>query len=179
MFHPDTQFLIEHWTDLARGPAVRAGVPDRASLRPDVLGLRLPRAFMLDLATGVPSLALAGGWIEAFHDRALKDVRFGDVWKPGSDTLALSAVHQAVREARPVVLAAAAGLQRAPIELVFAPLRSGAGMVDRVLGLYAPVATLTFAKDESRLLTARLALGVGEPGRPALNLAAVHGRRVA
>lgn len=179
MFHPDTQFLIEHWTGLARGPFVRAGVPDRVSLRPDALGLRLPRVFMLDLAQGSPSLALAGSWIEAFHDRVLKDTPFAEIWKPGSDVLALSAIHQSVREARPVVLATSAGLHRTPIELVFAPLRTGAGTVDRVLGLYAPLTTLTFARDESRLLKARLALGVGEPGRPALNLAAVHGRRVA
>lgn len=179
MFHPDTQFLIEHWTRLARGPAVRAGVPDRASLRPDALGLRLPRVFMLDLSHAAPSLALAGGWIEAFHDRTLKDAPFAEIWKPGSETLALSAIHQTVREGRPVVLAASVGIRRSPIELAFVPFRSGAGTVDRILGLYAPVGTLSFARDEPRLLTARLALGVGEPGRPALNLAAVHGRRVA
>lgn len=50
MFHPDTQFLIDHWTGLSRQPSVRAGVPDRTALEPDVLGLRLPRAFIAERA---------------------------------------------------------------------------------------------------------------------------------
>ena len=179
MFHPDTQFLIDHWRTLARRRTVRAGVPDRSALRPDDLGLRLPRAFMIALDEDGMTIRLAGGWIEAFHDRPLQGEAFASLWRPGSEGLATSAVFQSIREARPVVLIAAAGARPTGIELVFAPLRSESGFADRILGLYAPSATLTFAKDESRLLTVRLSLGVGEPGRPALSLAAVHGRRVA
>lgn len=179
MFHPDTQFLIDHWRRLAHRRTVRAGVPDRAALRPDDLGPRLPRAFMIGLDEDGMTVRLAGGWIEAFHDRPLRGQPFASLWRSGSEGLASGAVFQSIREARPVVLIAAAGARPTGIELVFTPLRGASGAIDRVLGLYAPSATLTLAKDESRLLTARLSLGVGEPGRPALSLAAVHGRRVA
>ena len=59
------------------------------------------------------------------------------------------------------------------------PLRGPSGAVDRILGLYAPMATLSFGKDEPRLLTARVSIGVGEAARPALALASVDGRRIA
>jgi hypothetical protein len=51
--------------------------------------------------------------------------------------------------------------------------------VDRILGLYAPAATLSLTTEEPRLLTARVSIGVGEASRPALSLAAVGGRRIA
>jgi len=58
-------------------------------------------------------------------------------------------------------------------------VRGPSGAVDRILGLYAPMATLSFATDEPRLLTARVSIGVGEAPRPPLALAAVGGRRIA
>jgi hypothetical protein len=86
---------------------------------------------------------------------------------------------QTVREARPVIIAALAGVLSARIEITLVPLRGSSGNVDRILGLYAPTATLSFATDEPRLLTARVSIGVGEPARPALALCAVGGRRIA
>ena len=64
MFHPDTQFLIDHWTGLSRRGGVRAGIPDRASLEPDALGLRLPRAFIAERHGDDAVIRLAGSWIE-------------------------------------------------------------------------------------------------------------------
>ena len=167
MFHPDTQFLIDHWTALSRRDAVRGGIPDRAALQPEALGVRLPRVF------------LAGAWIEGFHGEPLKDRMLLSLWRTASRPLVAAAVTQTVREARPVVIAALAGVLSAQIEVVLVPLRGPSGVVDRILGLYAPVATLSLAADEPRLLTARVSIGVGEAARPPLALAAVGGRRIA
>ena len=179
MFHPDTQFLIDHWTGLSRQGAVRAGIPDRASLEPDALGLRLPRAFIAERDGEDAVIRLAGTWIEGFHGEPLKDRALLSVWRTASRPLVAAAMTQTVREARPVVIAALAGFLSAQIEIALVPLRGPSGAVDRILGLYAPMATLSFAADEPRLLTARVSIGVGEAARPALALAAVGGRRIA
>lgn len=179
MFHPDTQFLIDHWTALAGGEDVRAGVPERAALEPDALGLRLPRAFIAQRMSEDAVIRLAGGWIEAFHGEPLKNQPLLSLWRNASRPLVAAALTQTVREARPIVIVALAGALSAQIEIVLAPLRGPSGEADRILGLYAPVATLTLAADEPRLLTARVSIGVGESGRAPLSLAAVGGRRIA
>ncbi len=179
MFHPDTQFLIDHWTGLARRGGVRAGIPDRAALEPDALGLRLPRAFIVERTGEDAIIRLAGSWIEGFHSESLKDSDLLSVWRTASRPLVAAAMTQTVREARPVVIAALAGFLSAQIEIALVPLRGPSGAVDRILGLYAPIASLSFAPDEPRLLTARVSIGVGEAARPALSLAAVGGRRIA
>jgi hypothetical protein len=179
MFHPDTQFLIDHWTGLSRRAEARAGIPARAAVDPAALGLRLPRVFMADRPGEDAVVRLAGGWIEAFHGEHLKDQPLLSLWRPESRPLVAAAMTQALREARPVVVVGLAGAAAAQIEITLAPLRGPSGEPDRVLGLYAPAATLALAKDESRLLTARVSIGVGEPARPPLSLAAAHGRRLA
>lgn len=179
MFHPDTQFLIEHWTGLSRRAGARAGIPPRAAVDPAALGLRLPRVFMADRPGEEAVVRLAGGWIEDFHGEHLKDHPLSALWRPASRALVAAAQTQAVREARPVVVVGLAGLAAAWIEITLVPLRGPSGEPDRILGLYAPAATLTLASDESRLLTARVSVGVGEPARAPLSLAAVHGRRLA
>lgn len=179
MFHPDTQFLIDHWTALSRGKAVRAGVPDRASLEPDALGARLPRTFIAERDGEEAVIRLAGTWIEGFHGEALRDRALLSLWRTSSRPLVVASIAQTAREARPVVIAALAGALSAPIEIALVPFRGPAGAVDRILGLYAPVATLSLAADEPRLLTARVSIGVGEATRPPLALAAVGGRRIA
>jgi hypothetical protein len=179
MFHPDTQFLIDHWTGLSRRDEARAGIPARAAVDPAALGLRLPRVFMADRPGEDAVVRLAGGWIEDFHGQPLKDQPLLALWRPMSRPLIAAAQTQALREARPVVVIGLAGVAAAQIEVTFVPLRGPSGEPDRILGLYAPAATLTLARDESRLLTARVSIGVGEPARPPLSLAAVHGRRLA
>lgn len=179
MFHPDTQFLIDHWTSLSRGGAVRAGIPERTALEPAVLGLRLPRVFVASRTGDDAVIRLAGSWIEAFHDGALKDAALLSLWRAASRPLVAAALTQTVREARPVVIAALAGAQSAAIEIVLVPLRGPTGDPDRILGLYAPVATLSLAADEPRQLTARVSIGVGQAARAPLALAAVGGRRLA
>ena len=179
MFHPDTQFLIDHWTSLSRRAGTRAGIPARAAVEPAALGLRLPRVFMAERPGEDAVVRLAGGWIEDFHGEWLRDQPLLSLWRPASRPLVAAALTQTLREARPVVVIAQAGQAAAQIEIALVPLRGPSGEPDRVLGLYAPSATLTLASDESRLLTARVSIGVGEAARAPLSLAAAHGRRLA
>ncbi len=179
MFHPDTQFLIDHWTTLARHPDARGGLPDRSAVRPEALGARLPRAFMAERSGGDAFLRLAGEWIESFHDAALPGRSLLSLWRTASRPLVASSLAQTIREGRPVVIAAAAGSAAAKIEVTILPLRGPGGRADRLLGLYAPAATLSLPANESRRLTARAAIGVGEAARAPLSLAALHGRRIA
>lgn len=180
MFHPDTQFLIDHWTALSRRNKVRAGIPARTAFEPDALGLRLPRVFMIERPGEDAVVRLAGGWIEDFHGEWLKDRPLLSLWRPASRPLVAGALTQTLREGRPVVIVAmAGGAADHQIEITLVPLRGPSGEPDRVLGLYAPAATLTLAADEPRLLTARVSIGVGEAARASLSLAAANGRRLA
>ena len=179
MFHPDTQFLIDHWTTLSRRPESRGGIPVRAALEPDVLGLRLPRIFMAQRSGEDAVVRLAGSWIEGFHGEGLKGRPLLSLWRTASRPLVSTALLQAVREGRPVVIVALAGSVTAQIEIALLPLRGPSGRPDRLLGLYAPAATLTLVTDEPRLLTARVSIGVGDAARAPLSLAAVGGRRIA
>lgn len=179
MFHPDTQFLIDHWMSLSRRPESRGGIPGRSAVEPDVLGLRLPRAFVAHRDGQDTVIRLAGSWIEGFHGEALKDHSLLSLWRKASRSLVSTALSQTVREGRPVVIVALAGGIGAQIEVTLLPLRGTSGRPDRLLGLYAPAATLTLAADEPRLLTARVSIGVGEAARAPLSLAAVDGRRIA
>lgn len=179
MFHPDTQFLIDHWTALSGRPDSRGGIPDRAALEPDALGLRLPRIFMAQRSREDAVIRLSGSWIEGFHGESLKSRSLLSLWRTASHPLVSTALLQAVREGRPVVVVALAGSIAAQIEVTLLPLRGPSGRPDRLLGLYAPAATLTLATDEPRLLTARVSIGVGDAARAPLSLAAVGGRRIA
>lgn len=179
MFHPDTQFLIDHWTVLARGADARGGLPRRTAFEPEVLGGRLSRAFMVERRGDNAVLRLAGEWIENFHGEVLKGRSLLSLWRTASRPLVASSLAQSVREGRPVVIAAAAGSASAPIEIALLPLRGSDGRAGPLLGLYAPAATLSLPADECRLLAARAAVGVGDPARPPLSLAALHGRRIA
>ncbi|MDY6923646.1 MAG: PAS domain-containing protein [Pseudomonadota bacterium] len=179
MFHPDTQFLIDHWTSLGGRADSRGGIPDRSAVEPQVLGLRLPRAFMARRTGEDAVIRLAGGWIEGFHGEPLKDQSLLSLWRAASRPLVSTALVQTIREGRPVVIVALAGSIGAQIEIALLPLRGPSGEPDRLLGLYAPAATLSLATDEPRLLTARVSIGVGAVARAPLSLAAVHGRRIA
>jgi hypothetical protein len=179
VFHPDTQFLIDHWTGLARAGAVRGGIPSRGALRPEAFGRRLPRAFLADRRDGRSVLTLAGTGLETVWRRPLAGQDLTDLWTAGSVDLVEQAVAQAVREARPVVVAAMTDAEPAlALEMVVAPLRGASERPDRVLGLFAPTTALTAGAEAPRLI-ARVAVAAGSPGRPALSLAAVEGRRIA
>ena len=179
MFHPDTQFLIDHWTGLAARRGALGGVPDRASLKPDLLGLRLPRTFIAERREGEVRLRLVGGWIESLHRARLTAETLPSLWRADSRAMIEAALQRTMDETAPVVINAAVGAAGSSLEITLAPLRSASGRVDRILGLYAPLSSLTLTKDESRQLTGRFARTARSLGRPPLSLAAIDGRRVA
>ena len=173
MFHSGTQILIDHWTAL---PEARR-VPARADFQPLAFGLLTPQLFMVEREGA--RIRLAGGWVERLHGRSLGGADWLSVWSEPSRPMVATALVQAFREARPVVLAAdAAGLEGV-IEIVIAPLRNRDGLADRLVGLYQAVSSLDRHADDVGPLTARLSVGVGATGRAPLSLAAVDGRRIA
>lgn len=179
MFHPDTQFLIDHWTSLAARRDSRGGVPDRTSLKPDALGLRLPRAFVAERREDDMRLRLVGGWIESLHGARLTRETLSSLWRADSRAMIDAAVQRAVDETAPVVINATVGAAGSSLEITLTPMRSASGRIDRILGLYAPLSSLTLTKDESRQLTGRFARTARSVSRPPLCLAAIDGRRVA
>ena len=181
MFHSDTNALIEIWTSLSGGADTRAGLPSRASLRPDALGSRLTRVFLAERMQGEADarLRLAGDWLEAFHDMPLTGVSLSSLWRSRSHPMIAAAMRQTVREARPVVIVASVGAANAPVEVTLTPFQGEAPGRELILGLYAPTATLTLPTGVPHQLTARVFTGVGESGRPPLALAALDGRRIA
>lgn len=179
MFHPDTQFLIDHWTSLAARSDSRGGVPYRATLLPDALGLRLPRTFIAERSINALHLRLVGGWIESLHASTLKAEPLSSLWRAESRPMIEAAVQRAMDEAAPVVINATVGAAGCSLEVTLAPLRNASGRIDRILGLYAPLSSLTLTRDESRQLTGRFARTARSVSRPPLSLAAIDGRRVA
>lgn len=173
MFHSGTQTLIDHWTAL---PEARR-IPSRAAFRPMVFGPLTPQLFMVEREAA--RIRLAGGWIERLHGSPLGGADWLTLWRDDSRAMVTSAMVQAFREARPVVLAADAPRLEGVIEIVIAPLRNRDGDADRLVGLYQAVNPLDRQADAVGSLTARLSIGVGGIGRAPLSLAAVDGRRIA
>jgi hypothetical protein len=173
MFHSGTQTLIDHWTAL---PEARR-IPARADFQPMAFGPLAPQLFMVEREGA--RLRLAGGWIERLHGRPLGGAEWLSVWREDSRPMVATAMVQAFREARPVVLAADAARLDGVIEIVVAPLRNREGQADRLVGLYQAVNPADRHADDVGVLTARLSIGVGALGRAPLSLAAVDGRRIA
>ncbi|GAA0643008.1 hypothetical protein GCM10009101_14500 [Brevundimonas lenta] len=178
MFHPDTQFLIDHWTGLARKADVRGGVPGRDAFAPEVLGARLPRTFLAERRGEDASLRLAGSWIETFADRTLAKESLLSLWTDASRDMVTAALTQAGREARPVVIVGSAGTTSTQVEVTLVPLRDLDERPYLLLGLIATGSPPVMDKS-TRQIAARVTLGVGDHGRPALSLAAIQGRRIA
>ncbi len=169
MFHPDTRCLIDCWTALAREPSVRGGLPRRSDFAPERLGEALARAFLLTNSEPAAVVRLCGSWLEAEHGRPLAGSRFLDLWCESSAALVVPALARAVREARPVVVIGHLGDPMAPAEVVFAPLRGADDRADTLLGLLA-TAGRPDTTPGGRLLSARVTVGAGQQGRPALTV---------
>ncbi len=175
MFHTGTQALIDHWAALPDA----GRIPARADFEPMRMGRLVPQLFSGDRMAEGASFRLAGAWIETLHGRPLRGVSWLDLWAPESRPLVASAVVQTVREARPVVMVAEAARLRGVLEIVIAPLRTGDGATDRLIGVYQPGVEQERRTEAVGPLTARLSIGVGVPNRAPLTLAALDGRRIA
>ncbi|MBX3477560.1 MAG: PAS domain-containing protein [Brevundimonas sp.] len=173
MFHRGTQTLIDAWSLL---PGAQR-IPSRLSVDPAAFGPLLPQVFVANRTGEGAKVRFAGGWIEGFHDRSLAARPWLDLWAADSRPLVASALIQAFREARPVVVVAAAGAEG--LEIALAPLRGPDGRPDRLIGLYQPLGALARDLRGVEALNARVSIGVG-PIRPApVALACLDGRRVA
>ena len=177
MFHPDTNALIDWWTGLSKAAPARGRLPDRASLRPDELGARLTRVFLAERQGEDARLRLAGDSLERLHHASLSGTPFLTLWRHASRPLVASALRQTVREARPVVVAATCA--GAGFEVTLTPFQGESGGRELILGLYARAPGAAPAERMPHRLTAQVCVGVGEPGRPRLSLAALDGRRIA
>lgn len=176
MFHSDTQALLELWSRMARDESGRTRVPGRRELRPEVLGARLARTFLVD---SKGQIRLAGGWIETLHDRALGDTTWLSAWQSQSRIGIELALRTTLREARPLVLSARIAEGQPSLEIALVPLRDEAGHVDLILGQYTATATLSLSNDAPRELSPLAVHPVGAPGRASLTLASLDGRRIA
>jgi len=175
MFHSGTQTLIDHWTALPHAERI----PARSAFDPMALGGLAPQLFSADRSDPGARMRLAGGWIERAHGQPMRGIDWLSLWREDGRPMVASAIIQSFREARPVVLVAeAAGLNGA-LEIVIAPLRSGSGEADRLLGLYQPTHSGDRQAEHVGPLGARLSIGVGLIARAPLTLAAIDGRRIA
>lgn len=176
MFHSDTQALIELWSRMSRDEGGRTIVPERRDLKPELLGARLARTFLIDRDSQV---RLTGAWIEALHDRPIAKSRWLDIWHTQSETRVHLAIRTMLREIRPVVLEARIGSDQPDVEICLCPLRDEVGQIDLVLGMYAPRGTLNLPRNVDRGLTLLSTQPVGDAARASLSLASLHGRRIA
>ena len=175
MFHSGTQRLIDLWSGLPDA----GRIPMRADFDPVSLGRALPQTLIVDRGQTTLPVRLAGGWIETLHGAPLRGSDWLSLWEADSRPLIRASVVQAFREARPVVVAAAAARSSGVYEIVVAPLRGPDGTADRMIGLYQWTRPADRAAKDIGPLKARMSIGVGPVGRAPLVLAALNGRRVA
>ncbi|HVN00849.1 MAG TPA: PAS domain-containing protein [Caulobacteraceae bacterium] len=178
MFHPGTELLIDYWRGLPRrGPA-----PARADVDPGCFAALAPRAFTAALEAGEPTFRLAGEQLIELHGRALAGEPVSQTWRLIHRRRLAGLVCAALASGEPLVLAAEAwtGAHRVRLEVLFAPLTSRAGAVDRCLGLYQLTAGVWAGPIGELAITG--AFGVADPPTPTsshLRLAAVDGLRIA
>lgn len=148
MLHQNTTVLIEEWRSRRRGDRL----PLRTALSPAAFGPLLPQIFVLGLDAGAERLRLAGGLLHDLHGRELRGVEFSCLWAGMDRARVLSALAEARRLARPVLLRAQAVTAQGDalgLEIALCPLIGPTDLPDRTIGLYQPTS-----------LTARL---VGRP----------------
>lgn len=177
VFHSETTRLVRLWGELADLGRPQGALPSRRRLRPEALGPALTRALMMERFGDDARVRLAGDAVEAFHDEALRGAAWSTLWLPESRVAATTALRRAVREGRPVVLAALSPGTDPAVEIALAPFRDEAAGREVILGLYAG---LVRSQDRRpRRLSFAGCVAVGEARRPPLALAALDGRRIA
>ena len=178
MHHSKTAELLAYWRSLSRDGLV----PARADLDPMAFRELLPQVVMVGRqAPGDYRFRLAGGAVSELHGH----IRRGDAALPlwaDDDRVQIKAVLEAVtRRCEPVVITAVgeAGPFSLTLEILFAPLANKDGEVDRLLGLYQPLAPIARLHERpiASLSVIRIAKASGDDA-PRLRLAAVSGRLV-
>ena len=197
VLHQNTRLLLEEWRSRREG----GRLPLRTALSPAAFGPLLPQIFVLGLDGGAERLRLAGGLLHDLHGRELRGQEFTSLWAGMDRSRVLSALGEARRMARPVLLRAqgvTAEGAAVGLEIALCPLIGPTDLPDRTIGLYQPtsltarlmgqpVERLHLTDVEALPDPAAPALGFGfgeaaPPGpsaRAALKLVVDNGRRVA
>ena len=179
MFHPSTERLIEYWS--ARKTAGR--IPARASINPGDFPDLLPQVFILGRdAPGAYPFRLAGGLLAELHRRDLRGDNLLDLWTPASRQELTETIEAARAAGDPAVTTAdihATGVATVGMEVLFLPLTTTGGEVDRFLGLYQPIAMMQrlMGRPADALSIRRDGQPFGAE-RPPLKLVALEGRRL-
>lgn len=177
MFHPSTERLIEYW----RARKLGGRVPARASINPGEFADLAPQAFILGReGIGAYPVRLAGAFVTELHHRDLRGDNMLDLWAPESRAELRQGLETARATGEPLVIPADIhALEGATVgmEVLFMPLTTSGGEVNRFLGLYQPVAMVQRLQGRQ---ADKLTIRRTEPApvRPALRLVVLEGRRV-
>jgi hypothetical protein len=178
MHHSKTAGLLAYWRGLSRDGVV----PARADLDPMAFRELLPQVLMLGrTGPGDFRFRLAGSIVEDLHGNIKRGAPVLPLWAE-DDRVQLKAVLEAVaRRCDPVVITTLgeAGPFSITLEVLFVPLAGKSGEVDRLLGLYQPLAPLARLHERpiEQLSVMRIAKASGDDA-PRLRLAALSGRLV-
>lgn len=180
MFHPSTERLIDYWSARKVGGAS----PARASINPGEFFELAPQVFILGRdAPGAYPFRLVGGFVAQLHNRDLRGDNLLDLWAKESRAELQSKLEAARANSEAVIITAdihATGVATVGMEVVFMPLTTAGGEVDRFLGLYQPIAMIQrlMGRTADQLTIRREGEASGD-ARPALRLVALEGRRLA
>ncbi len=180
MFHPSTERLINYWTARKTGGAT----PARASINPGEFFELTPQVFILGRdGPGSYPFRLVGGFVAELHRRDLRGDNLLDLWGKDSRVELQRLLETARAESSPVVVTAdihATGVATVGMEVLFMPLTTADGEVNRFLGLYQPIAMIQrlMGRTADQLTIRRDGETFGER-RPGLRLVAIEGRRIA
>ena len=147
MYHSNTERLADYWRARRDG----APAPFRDRIDPCDLAELLPQLFMLGRpAPDRFAFRLAGGLIETLHGRPLRQADVLPLWNGPDRTLLRKALDGALGRGQPMLVQAVgktAEGRGAEFEILFLPLASPSGAIDRLLGLYQPVSPLSALLD--------------------------------
>lgn len=181
MFHSNTERLIDYW----RSRRGTEQAPPRAAIDPADIPALLPQVLMLGrLGPGQYRVRLGGGFLAELHGRELRDTDFLNLWEPAARTPLQMALEAVRRHPEPLVIEAEArvGVGVMRLEIALAPLRGPTGQIDRLIGLYQPIAPAVALKGgvigALRIVNIAAASRIGN-SFPRLRLAAQGGRQIA
>ena len=181
MYHSNTQQMIDYWR-AKRGPG---GLPARMAIDPTEFARLAPQTFILGrAASGLYPIRLVGGLIAELHGRDLRGLNFLSLANEAGRRPLHLGIETSRRRPEPMVaqFEARTGESSIPVEVLLAPLASGDGSPERLLGLYQPLALVASLNDRPvRELLVQSVRGVSPANEesPHLRLATRDGRRVA
>lgn len=180
MFHPSTERLIKYWTARKVGGAS----PARAAINPGEFFELTPQVFIVGRdGPGAYPFRLVGGFVADLHRRDLRGDNLLELWAKDSRAELQRRLETARAEAEPVVITAdihATGVATVGMEVLFMPLTTAGGEVNRFLGLYQPIAMIQrlMGRTADELSIRRDGEAFGQ-ARAGLRLVALEGRRLA